>query len=62
MYRNFFKRLLDIVASFILLLFLVFPFIIIGIIIRVKLGAPVFFKQRRPGKIIEFFICINFVL
>lgn len=50
MYRNFFKRLLDIIASFILLVFLLFPFMIIGIIIRAKLGGPVFFKQRRPGK------------
>lgn len=43
------KRLLDISCSLILLIILL-PFILlIGILVRVKLGSPVIFKQERPG-------------
>jgi lipopolysaccharide/colanic/teichoic acid biosynthesis glycosyltransferase len=44
------KRLIDILgATFALLLFAI-PVAIISILVRVKLGSPVFFKQERPGK------------
>lgn len=49
MYKLFFKRLLDIVFSFIALVVLLPLLIIISILVRLKLGSPVIFKQERPG-------------
>lgn len=50
MYEKYFKRLLDIVLSGIALIILSPIFLIIAIMVRVKLGSPVIFKQARPGK------------
>lgn len=49
MYRRFGKRLLDVtLASAALLLLL--PFIgLLALLVRSRLGAPVLFRQRRPG-------------
>jgi lipopolysaccharide/colanic/teichoic acid biosynthesis glycosyltransferase len=44
------KRILDIVISLIALLLLSPIFLIIGLLVRLKLGSPVLFKQIRPGK------------
>lgn len=49
MYRHFFKRFLDIVLSFIGLIILLPVLLIIAILVRIKLGKPVLFKQKRPG-------------
>jgi len=48
MYLNFFKRLLDIVISLILLVFLSPIMLFIFFIIWTNIGFPIF-KQRRPG-------------
>ncbi len=50
MYRNFVKRLLDIVFSLLLLILLSPVFLILMILVKIKLGSPIFFKQERPGK------------
>ena len=50
MYRNFVKRLLDIVFSLLLLILLSPVFLILIILVKTKLGSPIFFKQERPGK------------
>ncbi|MBW8348403.1 sugar transferase [Bacillus sp. IITD106] len=43
------KRLLDFICS-LLLLIIFFPLMIcIGLLVNVKLGSPIFFKQQRPG-------------
>ena len=49
MYRNYIKRLLDIVISFIALLVLSPVLLIVAILVRCKLGSPVIFHQERPG-------------
>jgi lipopolysaccharide/colanic/teichoic acid biosynthesis glycosyltransferase len=49
LYKRFGKRLLDIVASGLGLLILSPVFILIGIIILIKLGRPIFFSHIRPG-------------
>ena len=49
-YRKYIKRLLDILLSGIALVFLCPIFIFVAILVRVKLGSPVIFKQLRPGK------------
>lgn len=43
------KRMFDLFISIFLLLFLSPLILIIGVLIRFKLGTPIFFKQMRPG-------------
>ena len=43
------KRLFDAVISAISLFLLFLPLTILAVIVRIKLGNPVFFKQIRPG-------------
>lgn len=50
MYRNIIKRILDIVLSGLALIVLSPVLLIVAILVRVKLGSPVLFKQKRPGK------------
>lgn len=43
------KRIFDIVVSLVLI-FICFPLLlIIGFLVKIKLGSPIIFKQRRPG-------------
>lgn len=49
-YQRFFKRFLDIVLSFLAIIILSPVMIIVAIMVRIKLGSPVLFKQARPGK------------
>ena len=49
-YSVFIKRLLDIIISTIILVIFSWLYIILAILVRVKLGSPVLFKQPRPGK------------
>ena len=49
MYKYFFKRLLDILISGIGLICLSPILLILAVLVRVKLGSPVIFKQERPG-------------
>lgn len=48
-YRRFFKRLMDFILSLMAIIFLSPVLIIVGVLVRVKLGSPVLFKQKRPG-------------
>lgn len=49
MYRKYFKRLMDIILSLFGLIVLSPIMLIVAILIRIKLGSPVIFKQERPG-------------
>lgn len=49
MYKHFFKRVIDIVLSFIGILVLALPMLIIAIIIKIDSPGPVLFKQKRIG-------------
>lgn len=49
MYRIVFKRLIDIVFSFIAGLALLPLMLIISLLLRLKLGKPALFRQQRPG-------------
>ena len=50
MYKNIIKPLLDKILSLILLI-IFSPFImIVALLIYLKMGKPIFFKQKRPGK------------
>ena len=48
-YGRDFKRLLDFILSLIALVVLSPVFLIIALLVRIKLGSPVLFKQERPG-------------
>lgn len=50
MYASFFKRLIDFILSGCAIIILGLPLLIVALLIRAKLGSPVLFKQRRPGK------------
>ena len=60
MYRNFIKRLLDVIFSLLLLILLSPVFLILMILVKVKLGSPIFFKQERPGKAEKIFKLYKF--
>lgn len=49
-YEKYVKRLADIVCSLVVLAIFWWLYIILAILVRVKLGSPVLFKQQRPGK------------
>lgn len=51
MYRKFFKRLIDIILSFIAIIMLSPILIILTVIGTIKMGGNPFFYQKRPGKI-----------
>lgn len=44
------KRILDIAVAFIALLVLLPLFLVVSVAVRLYLGAPIFFRQRRPGR------------
>jgi len=43
------KRFFDLISSFIGLLFLLPVIVLIVLLVRLKIGSPIFFKQARPG-------------
>ena len=49
MYRKFFKRPFDIICSLMFIFWFWWLYIIVGILVKQKLGSPVIFKQQRPG-------------
>lgn len=60
MYNNFFKRVLDIVLSFIGIVFAAIPMLIVAVIIKLDSPGPVFFRQKRVGKNKKYFTIIKF--
>lgn len=50
-YELYIKRMLDIICSLAAIIVFGWLYIIIAVLVRIKLGSPVLFKQPRPGKI-----------
>ena len=50
-YELYIKRLMDIVCSLAAIIVFSWLYIIVVVLVRVKLGSPVLFKQPRPGQI-----------
>ena len=48
-YEKYIKRLLDIICSLLAIIVFSWLYLIIAIIVRIKMGSPVLFKQPRPG-------------
>ena len=60
MYRHFFKRLIDIICSFLGILFLGFPMLVIALIIKIEDPGPALFKQKRVGIGKKHFMLLKF--
>lgn len=60
MYRLFFKRLLDFLLSLFALIVLSPMLLIIAFLVRIKLGTPIIFKQKRPGRNEKIFTLYKF--
>lgn len=60
MYKNYIKRILDFLLSLIALIVLSLILLIVAILVRTKLGSPVIFKQKRPGKDEKIFTLYKF--
>lgn len=52
-YEKYIKRILDIVCSLLAIIIFCWLYLIIAIVVRIKMGSPIIFKQLRPGLIDE---------
>ena len=50
-YEKYVKRVLDVICSLLAIIVFGWLYIIIAIIVRIKMGSPILFKQPRPGLI-----------
>lgn len=50
MYSNVFKRIFDVVLTFVAFIIFLPIFSLVAILVRINLGSPVIFKHDRPGK------------
>lgn len=60
MYRHFFKRVIDFTLALIGLICISPILVVLCILVRVKLGSPIFFRQLRIGKDDRPFMMIKF--
>lgn len=60
MYRNGIKRLLDICIAGLALVLLSPLLLVVAVLVRIKLGSPVIFRQERPGLQEEIFTLYKF--
>ncbi|NLJ87465.1 MAG: sugar transferase [Epulopiscium sp.] len=49
MYSNYLKRPMDYILALFAIIFLSPVLLIIALLVRIKLGSPIIFKQKRPG-------------
>ena len=59
-YEKYFKRVLDVFCGLAALLVFWWLYIVVAVLVRIKLGSPVLFKQERPGKNEEIFKLYKF--
>jgi undecaprenyl phosphate N,N'-diacetylbacillosamine 1-phosphate transferase len=59
-YKKYLKRLFDVVLSLTAIIFLSILLGIIAVLVRVKLGSPILFKQKRPGMNEKVFLMYKF--
>lgn len=59
-YERYIKRVLDLIWAILAIVVFWWLYIIIAILVKIKLGSPVIFKQQRPGLNEKVFLCISF--
>ncbi len=60
LYANYIKRYLDVALALLILLMFGWLYLILMVLVRVKLGSPIFFRQKRPGLNEEIFDMVKF--
>lgn len=60
MYAKYFKRAIDIFCALAAIIVFSWLYIIVAVLVRVKLGSPIIFKQPRPGKDEKIFTLYKF--
>ena len=60
MYRKYIKRALDIICALLALTVFCWLYLFIAVLVRIKLGKPVVFKQNRPGRDEKIFTLYKF--
>ena len=48
-YRKYVKRLFDIILSLFAIVLLSPLLVVLSLLVRIRLGSPVLFRQKRPG-------------
>ena len=48
-YKKYLKRVVDLVTSLIFFICFFWLYILLALLVKLKLGSPVIFKQERPG-------------
>lgn len=48
-YEKYIKRILDVICSLLAIIVFSWLYLIIALVVRIKMGSPVLFKQPRPG-------------
>ncbi len=59
-YRHYLKRPFDIIVTLPALIILSPLFLVIAIIVRIQLGSPIIFRQKRPGYLGQIFTIYKF--
>ena len=60
MYKKYIKRFMDIICALAAIIVFSWLYIILSVLVRVRLGKPILFKQERPGKNEEIFTLYKF--
>lgn len=60
MYKKYFKRILDIMFSFVLIIVLIPLYFVLSMIVLISMGRPILFSQDRIGKNEKFFRLYKF--
>lgn len=50
-YNRYVKRIIDIICALLAIIVFWWLYLIVAVLVRIKLGSPIIFKQERPGKI-----------
>ena len=58
--QDFEKRIFDVIVSLLLLILLSPVLVTVALLVRIKLGSPVLFKQQRPGHNCKLFTMVKF--
>ena len=50
-YNRYVKRIIDIICALLAIMVFWWLYLIVAVLVRIKLGSPIIFRQERPGKI-----------
>ena len=59
-YKKYIKRPMDFILALIVIIVLSPTLLVVGLLVRIKLGSPILFKQKRPGQNEKIFTMYKF--